>query len=143
MTSEPTASEPGDNVTGGILGLAGVILWTAPERFSAMRDFYSDVLGLEPRSVRDDFVSFAWGALDPRAPRLTITVHAQLRGIAQEPLRVMVNLEVDDIAAVHARLLGKGVAFLRPPEREHFGGWIATFRDPDGNLVQLLEQPHN
>lgn len=106
-----------------------------------MRAFYVDVLGLAPRSQRDDFVSFDWGASDTRAPRLTITVHSQLEGRARDPLRAMVNLEVTDIETAHARLEARGVTFLRPPEREHFGGWIATFEDPDGNLVQLLQHP--
>jgi len=28
-----------------------------------------------------------------------------------------------------------------PPEREHWGGWIATLQDPDGNILQLLQLP--
>lgn len=124
-----------------ITGFAGAILWTSAERFVSMRDFYRDVLGLAPRSEREDFISFAWNANDPHAPRLTITVHSQVRGVANEPLRVMLNLEVDDLDATHARLRDLGVSFVRPPESEHFGGRIATLQDPDGNLVQLLEQP--
>jgi catechol 2,3-dioxygenase-like lactoylglutathione lyase family enzyme len=124
-----------------IAGLAGVIIWTSAERFPALRHFYVDTLGLRPRSNRDGFVSFDWGAAGPSAPRLTITVHSAVRGIAKEPLRTMINLEVRDIEAAHARLRDLGVPFLRPPEREHFGGWIATLKDPDGNLVQLLQQP--
>ncbi len=127
--------------SGAVTGLAGVIIWSAPDRFAAMRDFYLDVLGLPPRTQRDDFVSFDWGASHTRAPRLTITVHSHVEGRARDPLRVMVNLEVADIAAVHARLVEHGVRFLRPPEREHFGGWVATLEDPDGNLVQLLQHP--
>lgn len=106
-----------------------------------MREFYRGALGLEPRSDREHFVSFDWGALDPRAPRLTITVHSQVEGASKDPLRVMVNLEVDDLDAIYARLRALGVPFVRPPEAEHFGGRIATLRDPDGNLVQLLEHP--
>ena len=106
-----------------------------------MRAFYRDVLGLEPRSEREGFISFAWGATDPRSPRLTITVHSEVRGVAQDPHRVMVNLEVDDLDAAYARLRDLDVTFLRPPATEHFGGRIATVQDPDGNLVQLLEQP--
>jgi catechol 2,3-dioxygenase-like lactoylglutathione lyase family enzyme len=124
-----------------ITGLAGVILWTSAERFHALRAFYVDTLGLEPRSDREQFVSFDWGAGDARAPRLTVTVHSAVRGLAKEPLRVMVNIEVGDIEAVHARLRALGVPFLRQPEREHFGGRVATLKDPDGNLLQLLEQP--
>ena len=108
-----------------------------------MRDFYRGVLGLEPRSAREHFVSFAWGALDARAPRLTITVHSQVRGVAQDPLRAMLNLEVVDLDGAYARLRDLGVPFVRPPETEDFGGRIATLQDPDGNLVQLLEQPRS
>ena len=133
------ASEPARDAS--INGLAGFILWTSADRFASMRDFYVETLGIAPRSDREHFVSFDWGATEAGAPRLTITVHSAVRGIAKEPLRAMVNLEVRDIEAVHARLRGLGVPFLRPPEREHFGGWIATLRDPDGNLVQLLQQP--
>ena len=35
----------------------------------------------------------------------------------------------------------QGVEFIREPEREDWGGWIATFLDPDGNVLQLLHQP--
>jgi predicted enzyme related to lactoylglutathione lyase len=56
-------------------------------------------------------------------------------------VRVTVNLGVDDIHAAYRTLLARGVVFVRPPEREHWGGWVASFRDPDGNLIQLLQPP--
>ncbi|MSP23025.1 MAG: hypothetical protein EXR66_08495 [Dehalococcoidia bacterium] len=124
-----------------ITGLAGVILWTAADRFPAMREFYRGVLGLEPRSDREQFVSFDWGARGPHAPRLTVTVHSQVEDTSHDPLRTMVNLEVDGLDELYTRLREHGVVFVRPPEVEHFGGRIATLRDPDGNLVQLLEHP--
>ena len=34
-----------------------------------------------------------------------------------------------------------GVEFIRPPEQEHWGGWVATFKDPDGNILQMLQFP--
>lgn len=58
------------HAAGRITGLAGVLLWTARERYSAMRRFYVETLGLVPRSDRAEFVSFAWGVdagLDVRA----------------------------------------------------------------------------
>jgi catechol 2,3-dioxygenase-like lactoylglutathione lyase family enzyme len=128
-------------IPGQVTGLAGVILWTSAERYPALRDFYRDTLGLRPRSDREHFISFDWAAVEARAPRLTITVHSQVRGDARDPLRTMVNLEVTDLDALHARLVEAGVVFVRPPEVEHFGGRIATLRDPDDNLVQLLEHP--
>jgi predicted enzyme related to lactoylglutathione lyase len=53
----------------------------------------------------------------------------------------MINLAVDDIQGMYAALCGKGVSFLKPPTQEYWGGWVATFFDPDGNILQLMQQP--
>jgi predicted enzyme related to lactoylglutathione lyase len=53
----------------------------------------------------------------------------------------MVNLAVTDISAVHDRLVRAGVVFTRAPERGEWGGWVATFTDPDGNVLQLMQLP--
>jgi len=60
-------------------------------------------------------------------------------GASRDPFRIMVNLAVDDIRAVHARLLKAGVVFTRAPESEEWGGQVASFLDPDGNVLQLLQ----
>lgn len=117
-------------------GLSGVLVWTDAERFPAMRGFYVDTLGLTPRSDREHFVNFDWGD-----QRLTVSVHEDVSGPNEDPLRLMINLAVDDIHAVAARIEVNGVRFVRPPEQEPWGGWIATFHDPDGNTLQLLQTP--
>lgn len=119
-----------------ILGLSGVLVWTEAERYPAMRAFYVETLGLAPRSDREHFVNFDWGA-----QRLTVSVHEGVSGTTSDPLRVMINLDVDDIQAVAVRLGANGVEFTRPPEQEPWGGWVATFNDPDGNTLQLLQTP--
>ena len=122
--------------TGRIDGLAGVLVWTERSRFEAMARFYRDRLGLTPRTAKADFVNFDWGGV-----RLSIGVHDRVTGQSRDPLRVMINLAVDDIRAVHARLAGLGVVFTRPPEQEDWGGQVATFLDPDGNVVQFMQLP--
>ena len=117
-----------------ITGVAGLIIWTEPERHAAMADFYRDVVGLKPRSDRDGFINFEFGAM-----RLTVARHDGVNGSSKDPLRMMVNLDVGDIHGVHRRLVDAGVAFTRLPEQEPWGGWIATFNDPDGNTVQLMQ----
>jgi predicted enzyme related to lactoylglutathione lyase len=71
--------------------------------------------------------------------RLSIGVHDRVHGEAVDPLRIMINLEVDDVQAAHRRLVGAGVMFIRAPEREDWGGWVASFADPDGNTLQLMQ----
>lgn len=119
-----------------IEGLAGVLVWTEADRFPAMARFYRDTLGLTSRSDKSDFINFDWNGV-----RLSVGVHAGVRGASREPLRVMLNLTVTDIQAAHARLATAGVVFSRAPEREEWGGWVATFADPDGNILQLMQLP--
>src|SRR5215468_9856899 len=101
---------------GDIRGIAGVLIWTERARFDAMARFYRDRLGLTPRTSKSDFINFDWGGV-----RLSVSVHDRVSGISREPHRIMVNLTVDDIAAVHARLQKAGVVFTRPPEGEEWG----------------------
>lgn len=125
-------------MVGFITGLAGVILWTAVDRFSEMRRFYVETLQLRPHSDGADRVNFDWGGV-----RLTLAVHDSVAGTNPDPLRVMVNLEVTDIDLAHLHLIEAGVPCLRSPESESWGGKVATYVDPDGNVVQLLELSPN
>jgi predicted enzyme related to lactoylglutathione lyase len=121
---------------GDIQGMAGVLIWTERARFDAMARFYRDQLGLTPRSSKADFINFDWGGV-----RLSVSVHDRVTGTSKDPFRIMINLAVDDVRAVHARLTSAGVVFVRPPETEEWGGQVASFLDPDGNLVQLFQLP--
>ncbi|MGN9758704.1 VOC family protein [Streptomyces sp. SD31] len=50
-------------------------------------------------------------------------------------------LQVEDVAAAHDELRGKGVEIVRPPVKEPWGlveMWIA---DPDGTRIVLVEVP--
>lgn len=123
-----------DENNGKLHGVSGILIWTSAASFPAMLTFYRDTLGLTPRSTRDGFVNFAWGDF-----RLTVAVHDEVRGKNEDPLRLMVNFQVRNIQRAHARLAAAGVNFSRAPEQEPWGGWIATFQDPDGNTLQLLQ----
>ncbi len=120
----------------GLGPVNGVLVWTEAARFRALRDFYVETLGLAPRADRANHVDFEWGGL-----RLTVAVHQDVAGAAPDPLRVMINFAVEDIEAEYARLVEAGVAFSRAPGREPWGGLVATFADPDGNTLQLLQLP--
>ena len=112
----------------------GVIIWT--EDLGRLREFYCETLGMRPHSDRPHFVSFKWGGL-----RFSIGSHDHVHGQARDPHRIVVNFDIDDIHGFHSEMTDKGVEFIRPPEKEHWGGWVASFKDPDGNIIQVLEQP--
>ena len=116
--------------------VVGITLWT--DDLDRMLRFYRDVLRLPLHSIHEDegFAAFQLGEV-----RFNVGRHAGVRGPSRDPLRVMPHLGVTDIHSEHARLVDEGVEFIRPPEREHWGGWVATLLDPDGNVLQLLEFP--
>ena len=117
-----------------ITGVVGLTLWTG--NLEPMFQFYHDVLRLPLHSRHDDFIAFELGEI-----RFNIGLHGQVQGESKDPFRMMPHLGVDDIHSEHQRLVEAGVEFIRPPEQEHWGGWIATFKDPDGNILQMLQLP--
>ena len=115
-----------------VYGVVGVVIWT--DNLERLRRFYRDTLGMPLHSNHGDFVAFQFGDM-----RFNIGQHDRVQGQAREPYRIMINLGVSDIHAEYRRLTEQRVEFIRPPEQEGWGGWVATFKDPDGNLLQLLQ----
>ena len=111
--------------------LAGVIIWT--QNFQKMSNFYIDILGLIPKSSRENFINFEWGNL-----KLSISVHENVTDVSKDPYRIMINLESEDILTMYNNLLEKGVKFIRKPEEESWG-FVASFYDPDRNIIQLIQ----
>ncbi|MEX2373859.1 MAG: VOC family protein [Dehalococcoidia bacterium] len=124
-------------MTDDIEGFAGVILGVAADRFEAMRRFYVEQVGLTPQSSREGHVAFSWGT-PPDHVRLIVAAHSDVTGANPDPARVMVNLLTHNIERAAARMRAAGVD-IDGPRAQSWGGWIATFHDPDGNTVQLLQ----
>ena len=112
--------------------IVGVTIWT--EDLERLVVFYRDTLGLTLHRHHGDFVNFVFGDM-----RLNLGLHDQVKGHTQDPYRIMIHLGVSDIHAEYSRLREQGVEFIRVPEQEGWGGWVATLLDPDGNILQLLQ----
>ena len=117
-----------------ITGVVGVTIWT--DDLDPMFRFYHDILCLTLHSRHEDWLAFELGEV-----RFNIGLHNNVHGSNQDPFRFMPHLGVDDIHLEYERLKEDGVEFIRPPQQELWGGWIATLEDPDGNLLQLLQLP--
>lgn len=48
------------------------------------------------------------------------------------------SIEVDDIHRVYQHLRDKGVEFTAAPAKQPWGGTLAHFKDPEGNVFTLL-----
>jgi catechol 2,3-dioxygenase-like lactoylglutathione lyase family enzyme len=111
--------------------LVAVRIWV--KELVAARDFYGSVLGLKARWDHGFAVGYDVGQ--------TLIVE---QDDGSEPEQQFVgrfvgaSLRVDDIAATHRELCAKGVVFEAPPDVMSWGGILAHFRDPDGNVLTLL-----
>lgn len=115
-----------------LTGLAATTLFS--EDHSRLVPFYRDTLGL-PVQVDDDGETI-FGS--EGGPLLVISSHNEIRGSAKEPQRQIPVLRSTDTRADHARLSAAGVVFLGEPEVS--GPFtVATLRDPDGNLVNIMQ----
>jgi predicted enzyme related to lactoylglutathione lyase len=89
------------------------------------------VAALAPWHTGDGFIHF--DGLD-----LLIDGRSDVAATNAEPGRVVVNFHVDDARATAAHLDSIGVTWLVPLE-ERPDGLFATFTDPDGNVLQIIQ----
>jgi len=116
-----------------IKGLRGASIWS--EDLKNLLPFYRDVLGLKVGLETPGFVVL--GGLEE--PALALGTHSAVRGRNADPARHMVALWSDDVRSDWKRLKSAGVEFVEDPT-DYPNVRLATLKDPEGNLVQLLEQ---
>ena len=115
-----------------IKGLRVSTIWS--EDLNNLLPFYRDVLGLNVGTQTPGFVVLG----NPNEPAVALGTHSEVHGKAVDPARHIVGFDTDDIQGDCARLKNAGVEFIEEPNKFD-GGWIATLKDPDGNLLQLLQ----
>jgi glyoxylase I family protein len=115
-----------------IKGLRGATIWS--EDLNRLLPFYRDRLGLKVSLETPGFVVLG----DLGSPTLALGTHSEVRGRNADPARHMVALSTDDVTAEWKRLGGAGVEFVEDPT-DYGNLRIATLKDPDGNLIQLLQ----
>ena len=69
---------------------------------------------------------------------LALGTHSEVRGRNADPARHMVGPRTDDDDADWTRLEAAGVEFVERPT-DYGQLRIATLKDPEGNLIQLLQ----
>ena len=99
--------------------------------------FYSETLGMPVVFAESEM---GWAELDTGEAHLALERadpdDAEARLLVGR--FVSVSLQVDDIDETYEILTTRGVQFVGPPEKQPWGGVLAHFRDPDGNVLTLL-----
>ena len=109
----------------------GVTLWS--EDLNRLLPFYRDIVGLPVALESPGFVILG----DAEGTHLCLGTHSQVRGASTDPHRWLARFLCDEIVAEVSRLKSHGVEFIEEPNDQGGDFWLATFKDPDGNLVQL------
>lgn len=116
-----------------IKGLSAVSIWSAD--LNNLLPFYRDVLGLEVVIESPRFVVLG----EAGGSSIGLGSHSDVRGRNADPARHLVGLATDDLRADWKRLKAAGVEFVEDPT-DYDTVSIATLKDPEGNLVQLIQR---
>ncbi len=95
--------------------------------------FYRDVLHLPVLYQTDQYVLLGPG----NGSMLGLMAHSQIRGRTREPQRFMIDFFCNDVYGTVVQLEQIGIRFLETPAEEATSP-TATFEDPDGNLLRLI-----
>jgi catechol 2,3-dioxygenase-like lactoylglutathione lyase family enzyme len=100
------------------------------------REFYTEVLGFEPKVNGDDFSSVL------TANGVEIELHAPHEGHdhAVASKGTQFTLEVDDVDKWHDTMSERGIEFSQGPKKMPWGTREAYLRDPDGYLIALVSR---
>lgn len=115
------------------------IIWTS--RITEAESFYRDVLGLTLRTRSDGALVFDVGGSDLRVSPVPSTTRGE---------HTVMGFAVTDLEGAMAGLRARGVVFERfdgVPHDENGtvispdGARVAWFRDPDGNILSVVQFP--
>ena len=102
--------------------------------------FYRDTIGLRSE-VEDHSSSFAMFDTGPTKLLLEFIARDDEEASELVPRNLAVSLEVPNINDTFERLSDREVEFIGEPEKQLWGGTLAHFKDPDGNIMTLVELP--
>ena len=108
---------------------------------SAAKQFYSEKLGL---ALKADGNQYGYCVFNSGSTELVIET---VGDDAPEEEQALVgrftglSFTVADVEAKHRELVLLGVVFTGEPEKQFWGGTIATLRDTAGNELQIVQQP--
>jgi len=126
--------------------LSWVLIYVAD--VDKVRPFYENVLKLPLKSARPKIVAFRTGActlelmgkMDNGPDHMDDTIGWRRN-------KVLVSFHVEDIKAEVAAIESRGgkcLTGIRPTvgaPGEKPKGWIAQFMDPEGNIIEICEEP--
>ncbi|HEU5479063.1 MAG TPA: VOC family protein [Candidatus Tumulicola sp.] len=109
--------------------------------FTRSLAFYRDVLALPLLFVDDAFQFAAFSAGSVRFAVVGGADSKKMREARGGDFHTGIGFCVPDVDAAHRELAAKGVRFTMNPSKQPWGGYMALFADPDGNIFYLDTPP--
>lgn len=106
--------------------------------FDRSLKFFRDQLGLEVTTQDESFgyASFDTGQAQMAFAKADIETQPELVG-----RHTGIGLMAENIDSAYHEMKAAGVEFEMPPEKQPWGGVLALFKDPDGNIFYLDQIP--
>jgi metallothiol transferase len=95
--------------------------------------FYEKTLGLEKKYEYASYVGFECGGVEIGL------IPKPKEEQKSNPISPSVEFLVDNVDKVYRELKGKGVKVIKELHDEPWGGREATFIDPDGNILEIVQ----
>jgi catechol 2,3-dioxygenase-like lactoylglutathione lyase family enzyme len=118
----------------------GVVMFTVADQDAALA-FYTETLGFEVRgdSRFGEHGEMRWLEVAPPGSRTRLALNPPMGG---RPGGSSIGVETADVLGEHARLTAIGGIDLDPePMRTPGAPLMFMLRDPDGNVVVVVEEP--
>jgi predicted enzyme related to lactoylglutathione lyase len=96
--------------------------------------FFRDVIGF-PLLIDDEKFQFA--RFQAGGVTFALVGGAGKEREARGDVHAGIAICVPDVDAAYRELSAKGVRFTMPPSKQPWGGYMALFADPDGNVFHL------
>jgi catechol 2,3-dioxygenase-like lactoylglutathione lyase family enzyme len=104
-------------------------------------NFFTQVLGLK---LQLESLQNNWAEVGPDEPSSKVALYVPSKDDPRQPGGPSgVVLETDSIFEFHRKLVDEEVVFKLKPERRPWGGLLAVFLDPDGNEIDVVEDPEH
>jgi predicted enzyme related to lactoylglutathione lyase len=95
--------------------------------------FYHDALGFTPKFSD---ATFNYASFDVGGMPFAVAADPSRTGPREDHL-TGIGIVVPDVDEAFAELKARGVRFTMEPSRQPWGGYMAMFADPDGNVFYL------
>jgi predicted enzyme related to lactoylglutathione lyase len=106
--------------------------------------FYARLLGV-PAALNEYYVEIEAGPASVGFSRRRFTEHREAGGRARTGPGpkddIILDFLVGDVGAEYPRIAALGVDWVMPPATQPWGNRSMMFRDPAGNLVNVLSRP--